>query len=172
MATFVLVPGAWLGGWCWQQVTPKLIAAGHRVYTPTLTGLGERVHLGRPETNIDTHIQDIVNVLEFEDIQDATLLGHSYAGFVVTGVAERVPARLRQVIYLDATVPKAGQSFFDGAGPVFQSVVEESARASGDASRWQLPPFEVIGQYTSIDGIDEAGRAWFREKSSPHPVGT
>src|SRR5690242_2869175 len=105
MATYVLVPGAWLGGWCWQRVTPLLRAAGHEVYTPTLTGLGERVHLGSPETDLDTHIQDIVNVLVYEDLRDVVLLGHSYSGMVVTGVADRVPDRLSQLVYLDAIVP-------------------------------------------------------------------
>src|ERR671939_153813 len=134
MGTFVLVPGAWMGGWSWRHVAPKLIGAGHRVYTPTLTGLGERAHLGRPETGLDTHVQDIVNVLEFEDLSDVTLLGHSYGGYVVTGVAEQVPERLEQVIYLDAVVPESNRSIFDQNGPSFAALVEEGTRASGDPS--------------------------------------
>ena len=89
MTTFVLVPGAWQGGWCWQRVTPRLRAAGHEVYTPTLTGLGERAHLARPDVDLDTHIQDVVNVLTYEDLHEVILVGHSYAGIVVTGVAIR-----------------------------------------------------------------------------------
>ena len=83
MASFVLVPGAWMGGWCWQYLTPRLRTAGHDVYTPTLTGLGERVHLARPEVDLDTHLQDVVNLIEYEDLRDVLLLGHSYAGIVV-----------------------------------------------------------------------------------------
>jgi pimeloyl-ACP methyl ester carboxylesterase len=172
MGTFVLVPGAWMGGWCWRQVTPRLLAAGQQVFTPTLTGLGERVHLGRPETNLDTHIQDIVNVLEFEDLHDVTLLGHSYGGYVVTGVAERVPERLKQVIYLDAVVPEGGSSLFEINGPLFRSIVEDAARETGDGSRWPIPPAEVLSQYISIDGMNDADLRWFYGKSTPHPIGT
>jgi pimeloyl-ACP methyl ester carboxylesterase len=95
MTAFVLVPVAWLGGWAWRDVTPRLRAAGHEVYTPTLTGLGERRHLARPDVDLDTHIQDVVNVLEYEDLRDVVLVGHSYAGIVVTGVADRAPDRPR-----------------------------------------------------------------------------
>src|SRR4051812_1484157 len=113
MATFVLVPGAWMGGWCWKKLTPGLQAAGHQVYTPTLTGLGERVHLARPEIDLDTHTQDIVNLLEFEEARDVILVGHSYAGTVVTSVADRVPERLSMLVYLDSGAPPDGKSVFD-----------------------------------------------------------
>lgn len=172
MATFVLVPGAWLGGWCWQELTPRLRDAGHQVYTPTLTGLGERRHLGGPQVDLDTHLQDIVNVLEFEDLHDVTLVGHSYGGFVVTGVASRAPERVRQVIYLDASVPEDGQSLFGGAPPVFKSMVEESARTEGEGWGWVLPPWEVLSTFVSINGIDDEHLGWFRAKGTPHPVGT
>src|SRR5690242_5116821 len=102
MATFVLVPGAWLGGWAWRDVAAKLRAAGHDVFSVTLTALGERCHIGGPETNLDTHIQDVLNVLEFEDLEEAILVGHSYAGMVITGAADRAPRRrLAQLVYLD-----------------------------------------------------------------------
>ena len=101
MTTFVLVSGAWLGGWAWQGVAPALRAAGHTVYTPTLTGLGERVHLARPEVDLDTHIEDVANLLRFEDLRDVVLLGHSYAGIVVTGVADRMPDRVAEVVLLE-----------------------------------------------------------------------
>ena len=94
MATFVLVHGAWLGGWCWQRVAPHLRRAGHEVYTPTLTGLGERAHLLSRDVGLDTHVQDIVGVLECEDLLEVILVGHSFGGMVVSGVAERVPDRL------------------------------------------------------------------------------
>src|SRR5258708_6211129 len=102
MATFVLVHGAWLGGWVWKHVTHHLLQAGHIAYTPTLTGLGERVHLATPHMTLDTHILDIVQTLDFEDLHDVILVGHSYAGLVITGVADRASARIAQLIYLDA----------------------------------------------------------------------
>ncbi len=108
-ATFVLVHPAWFGGWCWGKVTPLLRDRGHDVYTPTLTGLGERAHLANPEISLATHIEDVVNVLEFEDLQRVILVGNSSGGMVITGVADRVPERLAQVVYLDAFVPEDGQ---------------------------------------------------------------
>jgi pimeloyl-ACP methyl ester carboxylesterase len=100
MVTFVLIPGAWLGGWCWKYLTPLLREQGHEVYTPTLTGLGERTHLARPDTDLETHVRDVVNVLEYRNLEDVVLVGHSYAGLVVRGVAEQVPERLAHVVYL------------------------------------------------------------------------
>ena len=94
MGTFVLVHGSCLGGWVWRRVADPLRQAGHAVHTPTLTGLGERVHLARPDVDLDTHVQDVVNHLAFEDLADVVLVGHSYSGMVITGVAERVPERL------------------------------------------------------------------------------
>jgi len=110
VATFVLVHGGWHGGWCWWKVAPLLRQAGHEVYTPTLTGLGERTHLATRETNLDTHITDIVNVLEYEELTNVILLGHSYSGMVITGVADRVPHRLAHLVHLDAFAPTSGQS--------------------------------------------------------------
>src|SRR5438128_128006 len=104
MATFVLVHGAWHGGWCWKRVTPLLRAAGHEVYATTLTGLGERVHLASPNVGLALHVQDVVGVLEYEDLRDVILVGHSYGGIVISGVADRVPERLRHLVYLDALV--------------------------------------------------------------------
>src|ERR1051325_3898654 len=97
--TFVLVHGAWHGGWCWKKLTPLLRAAGHQVFTPTLTGLGERSHLLSPQVDLNTHIKDISLVLEFEDLQDVVLVGHSYGGMVIAGVAEQVSGRLVQLVY-------------------------------------------------------------------------
>jgi pimeloyl-ACP methyl ester carboxylesterase len=112
-ATFVLVHGAWIGGWYWKKVTPLLRSAGHEVYTPTLTGLGERTHLFTPEVGLDTHIEDVVAILEFEDLRDVILVGHSYAGMVITGVAQRAAHRLSQLVYLDAFLPANGKSLND-----------------------------------------------------------
>ncbi len=110
MATYVLVHGGSHGGWCWRDVGTILRNNGHNVFTPTLTGLGERSHLLSPDIDLNTHILDIANVLEWEELDDVILVGHSYSGHVITGVADRVKYRLRHVVYLDAFIPKNGQS--------------------------------------------------------------
>jgi len=103
--TFVLVHGTWHGGWVWRDVRNALEDLGHRVFTPTLTGCGEREHLSRPDVGLDTHIQDIVNVIEFEDLNDIVLVGHSFTGLAITGVADRLKDRIRHICYFDAIVP-------------------------------------------------------------------
>src|SRR5713101_4428932 len=110
MATFVLVQGGWVGGWYWKRVTPLLSAAGHEVFAPTLTGLGERAHLAAPDIGLETHIQDVLGVLTYEDLSNVVLVGHSYGGMVITGVAERAPERLAHLVYFDAFVPTDGQA--------------------------------------------------------------
>jgi pimeloyl-ACP methyl ester carboxylesterase len=112
-ATFVLVHGAWLGGWCWKKVVPLLRAAGHEIFTPTLTGLGERAHLLTQEVGLDTHIEDVVAVLEYEDLTNVVLVGHSYAGMVIAGVAQRAAHRLAELVYLDSFLPESGKSLDD-----------------------------------------------------------
>src|SRR3712207_1296724 len=101
MTPYVLVGGAWLGGWCWQRVARRLREEGHDAYPATLTGLGERVHLASPEVVLETHITDVVNLVEFEDLHDVVLVGHSYGGLVVTGAADRLPERISELVYLD-----------------------------------------------------------------------
>jgi pimeloyl-ACP methyl ester carboxylesterase len=113
MATFVLVHGAWHGGWCYAQVARLLRGAGHEVYTPTHTGVGERSHLADFHITLSTHIRDVVNVIEYENLSDVILCGHSYGGMVITGVAAAVGERIRTLFYLDAFVPEDGQSLFD-----------------------------------------------------------
>jgi len=113
MTTFVLVHGAWHGGWKWRFVAPILRRAGHDVFTPTLTGLGERAHLARPGIDLDLHVQDVVALLEMEDLREVVLLGHSYGGMVVTSVAERCAERIRRLVYLDAFVPENGKCLLD-----------------------------------------------------------
>ena len=108
--TFVIVHGAWGGGWAFREVDRLLTADGHKVYRPTLTGQGEKVHLATPAVGLGTHVDDIVNVILFEDLHDVVLVGHSYGGMVITGVMDRIPERLRQVVFLDAAVPDDGQS--------------------------------------------------------------
>lgn len=166
MATFVLVAGSYCGGWLWKKVTPLLRAAGHDVVTPTLTGLGERAHLATPDVNLDTHVTDVVNVLEFEDLRGVTLVGYS-VGTVVAGVAERVPERLAQLVFGDADVPADGQSDYDAMG------MDEAERAAERAAAEVAgtPGFSPI----PVDWIrahipDEADRAWVLDKVRPHPI--
>ena len=137
MATYVLVPGAFAGGFYWRPVARLLRDAGHDVYTPTLTGVGERVHLAHPDVDLDTHIQDVVGVLDCEDLGDVVLVGHSYAGTVITGVAGRVPERLWQLVYLDARVPRDGESQLDNVNPKARAAAEAAVQREGDG--WRLP---------------------------------
>jgi pimeloyl-ACP methyl ester carboxylesterase len=113
MTTFVLVHGAWHGGWCFKRVARLLRQAGHEVYTPTLTGLGERAHLMNRTIDLGTHVQDIVGVFRFEELSDVVLCGHSYGGMVISGVAEQIAAKIRSLVYLDAFVPENSKSLFD-----------------------------------------------------------
>jgi pimeloyl-ACP methyl ester carboxylesterase len=113
MATFVLVHGAWSGGWCYGRVAELLRADGHRVFTPTLTGQGERSHLLTGTVNLTTHISDVMNVLQYEGLDDVVLAGHSYGGMVITGVADRIADKISALVYLDAFLPADGQSLFD-----------------------------------------------------------
>lgn len=114
--TYVIVHGAWGGGWAFRRVDELLRARGHNVYRPTLTGLGERTHLAGPGVGLRTHVEDVVNVLLFEDLRDVVLVGHSYGGVVITGVADRVPERIRSLVYLDAIVPNDGESALAAIG--------------------------------------------------------
>jgi pimeloyl-ACP methyl ester carboxylesterase len=117
MTDFVLVQGAWIGGWCWRPVAQALRKAGHEVYTPTLTGLGERIHLMNPGINLDTHIADVANVFKFEELSDVVLVGHSYGGMVITGVADQLPGKVRSMVYLDAFVPQNGNALVNFLPP-------------------------------------------------------
>ncbi len=137
MATFVIVHGAWSGAHAWRWVRPLLRTAGHEVVTPSLTGLGERAHLATPETDLDVHIADVVAVLHYEDLTDVVLVGHSYGGMVITGVADRIPERIGQLVYLDADVPREGESMLDLVRAESRALYEESARTRGDG--WRVP---------------------------------
>jgi pimeloyl-ACP methyl ester carboxylesterase len=116
-ATYVLVHGAWHGSWCWKRVRKNLQDAGHQVFTPTLTGLGERSHLNSAAVNLSTHVADVANLFRWEDLSDVILCGHSYGGNVISGVADQVPERIRTLVYLDAFVPEDGESLFDLHSP-------------------------------------------------------
>jgi pimeloyl-ACP methyl ester carboxylesterase len=138
LAAFVLVHGAMHGGWCWPLVAPRLPAAGHEVFNPTLTGIGERVRLAHPGIDLDTHIRDLLGIFAYEDLHDVVLVGHSYGTVVITGVADRAPERIAHLIYLDGVMAGDGQAaldFFPPAGRVSRQALVE---AEGDG--WLLPP--------------------------------
>src|SRR6202142_823809 len=130
MATFVLVHGAWFGGWCWQKVIPLLESAGHEVYAPTLTGLAERASELSPEVGLDTHIQDIVGLLEEKNLHGVILVGHSYAGMVITGVVDQVPERIAHLVYLDTFVPRDGESMAS-ISPIVNWIFHKQVRDGG-----------------------------------------
>ena len=134
--TFLLCHGAWGGGWSWRKMHPLMQTAGHRLLTPTYTGLGERAHLAAPSTDLDTHIQDILNVIYYEDLRDIVLVGHSYGGMVATGVADRARDQIAQLVYLDAFVPDDGQCLLDFL-PESERQRMRDAAASGDG--WRVP---------------------------------
>jgi len=147
--TIVFVHGAWGGGWQFHKVQPLLEEAGHTVYRPTMTGLGERVHLAGPGVGLSTHVEDIVNVLEFEDLDDVVLVGHSYGGMVIAGVADRVPHRIAELIFMDAIVPETG----DSVAGLFGEAIDTMATAGGGgAEPWQLVPLWVEeGEQPPVD---------------------
>jgi pimeloyl-ACP methyl ester carboxylesterase len=145
MAVFVLVHGAWHGGWCWKKVAERLRAAGHEVHAPTLTGLGERSHLTSPQVGLSTHIQDVVNLLQWERLEDVVICGHSYGGMVITGVADRAGERLSSMVYLDALIPEHGQRAFDLLLPERVAAVRKAVAEGGDGWRMQPVPAQAFG---------------------------
>jgi pimeloyl-ACP methyl ester carboxylesterase len=164
VATFVIVHGAWGGAWSWNKyIVPMLREAGQTVFPVTLTGLGDRSHLSSPEITLDTHIQDVVNVLFYEDLHDVILVGHSYGGNVITGVADRAPERLQQLVYLDAATPSDGQASADSF-PGRRDQIEEQARREGDG--WKVPPGDAPPDQPAA--IIE----WARPRRTPMPIKT
>src|SRR4051794_27671306 len=171
MATFVLVHGAWAGGWIWKKIVPLLRVAGHNVHATTATGMGDRVHLAGPAVDLDTHITDVANVIDFEDLTDVTLVGWSYGGMIITGVAERLPERLAGLIYLDALVPADGEDSYDAERS--PEAVRAADGAAAEAAG--LPGFLVVDPYTDwIRSLtpDPADQAWLFAKLVPQPLAT
>jgi pimeloyl-ACP methyl ester carboxylesterase len=160
---FVLVHGAWHGGWCWRRVAPLLRRAGHEVVTPSLTGLGDRAHLSHPGIDLDTHIQDILMLIDMEDLDDIVLVGHSYAGMVVTGVADRVPSRIGSLVYLDAFVPENGKAQMDYMLPERAVPVRKEGEETGMVNPLPLALFGV----TKPDDV-----AWASRHIVSHPYQT
>ena len=165
MATYVLVHGAWHGGWCWKRVRKALVAEGHDVYTPTLTGVADRSHLASPQVDLDTHVADVVNLLRWEELENVVLCGHSYAGCVITGVADRVPERIRALVYLDAFILENGQGLHDTLPPAVRDAQVEGARKGGDG--WRVPPITA-----EAFNVNAADRAWVNAQCTPQPLAT
>jgi len=163
MATIVVCHGAWSAGWAWKKVRPLLRAAGHDIFTPTYTGLGERAHQVSRTINLDTHIADVLAVLDCEDLRDIVLLGHSYGGMVATGVADRAPERIAKVVYLDAFVPQSGQCLVELLPPA-QAQRQGPDRAPADG--WLLPPNPIPPDTSPEDA------AWITARRRWQPVGT
>jgi pimeloyl-ACP methyl ester carboxylesterase len=162
MANFVLVHGAWHGGWCWQRVVQALAAHGpHRVYPVTLTGLGERAHLLSSLITLETHIADVMGVIEAEELQDVVLAVHSYAGMIGTAVADRMPQRLKHLVYVDAVVPKPGESWSSTQA----SATREARLAAAKAS----PEYSFPAPDPVVFGLAAEDHAWVTRRQTPHP---
>ncbi len=163
MATFVLVHGAFIGGWAFSRVLRLLRAAGHEAHAPTLTGIGERSHLLTADVGLATHVLDVVNLIKYEDLRDVILVGHSYAGTVVTNVADRVPDRVSQIVYLDSQIATHGQNAM-GQSP--GNTAEKLGSMTESAGPQLLPPIslEAMGIFEAAD------RAWVEPKLVPLPM--
>ena len=161
MANFVLVHGAWHGAWCWRRVVDLLQAEGHRVHALTLTGVGERAHLLSPDIHLSTHIQDVIGAIEAEELQDVVLAVHSYAGMVGTGVADRIPERLRQLVYVDAVVPKPGEAW---SATHASATREARLKAAQSNPLYSFPP-----PGPELFGLQGADADWVARRQTPHP---
>jgi pimeloyl-ACP methyl ester carboxylesterase len=161
--TFVLVHGAWHGGWCWRRVTDILEGKGHKVFAPTLTGLGERSHLMRAGIDLSVHVADVVNVMTWERLDNIVLCGHSYAGFVISGVAERMADKIAALVFLDAFLPENGQAMADITSQATRERLAAAA-ARGDIGV-PAPPAEMFK-------VNAADRAWVDALCVPQPIAT
>lgn len=161
MASFVLVHGAWHGGWCWRHVVQPLAAQGHRVHAVTLTGVGERAHLMSPAITLETHITDVVNTIQMEELTDVVLAVHSYAGMIGTAIADRMPQRLRHLVYVDAVVPRPGESW----SSTHASTTRESRMAAAQSS----PDFSFPPPDPSVFGLAGPDHEWVLRRQTPHP---
>ena len=164
MATFVVAHGAWSAGWAWRKMHRPMRAAGHELWTPTMTGIGERVHLAARTVDLETHISDMLAVLEFEDLRDVVLVGHSYGGIVATAVADRARDRVSRLVYLDAFVPEDGQSLLDLVPRETREAMRGAAQDDGDG--WLVPPNPIPSDTADADA------EWIRHRRMPHPLAT
>ena len=161
MATFVLVHGAWHGAWCWRRVARLLTQAGHEVHTPTLTGVAERSHLLSPAINLDTHILDVANDIKWQQLNRIVLVGHSYGGMVISGVAEKVPGAIASLVMLDAFMPEDGQSLVD----LQPQPMREALLAAERDGATTVPP-----RPAELFKVNEKDRAWVDAQCTPHPI--
>lgn len=161
MANYVLVHGAWHGAWCWQRVSAQLARSGHRVHAVTLTGLGDRAHLLSPLVTLETHIADVANTLVAEELDDVILAVHSYAGMLGTAVADRMPQRLKHLVYVDAVVPRPGESWSSTHASATREARLAAAQASADYSFPAPDP--------AIFGLAGPDHAWVQRRQTPHP---
>jgi pimeloyl-ACP methyl ester carboxylesterase len=165
VATYVLVPGGGHGGWCYQPVAKLLRAQGHQVYAPTLTGLADRSHLLSSDVDLDFHIRDVVRILRYEDLHDVILVGHGYGGMVITGVADREPARVGHRVYLDAATPSHGQSLSDLAPGPIEIVRRDIVEMNGV----QLCLFPTVDIIAVLGVVDATVLEWMVPRLTPHP---
>ncbi|MFC5675203.1 alpha/beta fold hydrolase [Streptomyces incanus] len=172
MATFVLVPGAWLGAWTWEDTARALRERGHTALPLTLTGLAEHADQGGLQTDLGTHIADITGFVERNDLREVTLVAHSYAAAPVTGAAGRLGDRLERVVYVDSAPFAAGMCMLDLMPPEAEDQLRQQVDASGDGWRLPMPPFEVLGLSSSLDGLDGGQRDVLRSRATPQPFGT
>jgi pimeloyl-ACP methyl ester carboxylesterase len=159
--TFVLVHGTWHGGWCWRRVVDALESRGHKVYAPTLTGLADRSHLLTRDVNLTTHVNDVVNLVKWEDLRDIVLVGHSSGGFVITQAAEQIAPSVASIVYLDGFVPQPGDNLISLANPGPRKALEEAV-ARGDLAAKPVP--------AAAFKVNEKDRAWVDAKCTPHPL--
>ena len=162
MATYVLVHGAWHGGWCWARVAARLREAGHVVFTPTLSGVADRSHLAGHPINLSTHIEDVTSLLRWEGLSDVILVGHSYGGAVITGAAARMGSHIATLVYLDAFIPQDGQSMLDLMPEDRRIRFLSGLRADGR----MIPPINA-----AHFNVNQADRAWVDAQCTPHPAG-
>lgn len=172
MATFVLVPGFWLGAWAWDAVADHLRTAGHDVYAVTLTGLAERVSESSAEVNVDTHVQDLVRLIEDNDLADVVLVAHSGANMPVTGTADRIPERLARIVYVDSGPLPNGMAQFDFNDPRTQQEIREQVDTAGDGWRIPVPAFDPAADTANLAELSERHLADMRERGTPQPFGT
>jgi pimeloyl-ACP methyl ester carboxylesterase len=170
----VLVPGACLGGWAWHEVAVRLRAFGHDVFPITLTGLGERVHLAERDVDLETHIADVLGVLDYENLRDAVLVGHSYAGVVVTGATDRRPERLNAVVYLDCSPLPDGMAITDAQTPEQRDMQRATVERDGDGWRWPVPDRNTLarGLFGSTAGLQDHHLAAIEQRGTPQPYAT
>jgi pimeloyl-ACP methyl ester carboxylesterase len=164
MSNFVLVHGGWRGGWVWKRVAQLLRKEGHEIYTPTLTGLAERSHLLHAGVNLSTHIQEIVSLIKFEELHDVVLCGHSYAGMVISGVADQIDECISSIVYLDAWFPKNGDSIMAFSPEIYQLMHIKDAGQYGGIACSPIP--------AAILQVNEQDRAWVDAMATPHPLAT